>query len=492
MSSLPRHCNQLILIIFVIVTLSLPGTTANAAPAMQDIDCSKLSPVTWQEMKTAVFAYLYPIEYDDVVSQFLDKYGSRLELDYAIFTRLYQTNLSLPITIRIYPSLEDYFCLNIMAPQVAVGETHSRIGMREIAIFGDRILADITQWELEALNIFRFELGVLFVDHISNTKAPPGLLGGAGVYMMDPAEIFEEREISGSGIGKPDVTWRFLWENGSSLISPGDRLQAVSTVAYLVEGYGWAKFLQFLKDLPTSEGYRQSLTQIYGVDFSALQREWEKYYPLYYQGRWRVHVLYDFDLTPYEKMVAGGAYTDAVLGLKDVITFLEQNEQLDKLAEAKVLQEQAKTGQNASALVLQARQALQNKEYEKSTQLADQAQAIFDQLGDRRRINELDSYRIWVKEVLTLQAEMDKLKKELSDGGDPVISFDRMIVVSQRLFELGETQARDEVLSYIREYDQVLQIQRQQFYAGVLLVPILLITIRILLMRFKPPREATI
>jgi len=481
--------SSLILIILVVVITFHPQTHAAASPGLQEFDCAKLPVVGWQEVLIGDYAILYPEGYEDSLGSLKQLIEGSLVNQYTTFSRLFNTTLSLPINIRVYPSIESFYCLNVIAPQVSPDDTHTRIGIREIALFGDRILNNYTQWEAEALNIFRYELGILFIEQVTNSKAPPGLLAGAGVYMMDPKEIFEQREISAGGIGAPEVTWRSLWESDSTLIYPDERYQAVSIVAYLVEGYGWDAFLQFLTDLCTSEGYRQSLTSVYGIDFSTLQREWENYYPLYYQGRWMAHVLYGFDLSPYQTMIAGGAYTDAALGIKDVITFLEQNDQSVKLAEAQALQEQAKSGQEASSLVAQARLALQNKQYTVSIQLADHAQAIFDGLGDQSRNEELDGYRAVAGEVLALQAEMEQLYQEYYTGRGSSDSMDRMIQTSQRLAELGENQARENISTIIQEQEAANSTRLNQIYLGLLGVILFLLALRFYLLRFKPRPE---
>lgn len=475
--------------VLFVVALLIPSAAVKAVPDIQETECTQLPPVNWKEEQSQSFAYIYPVDYEALLSNLMEQYGNKLEDEYMSFTRLYRTTLSLPVIIRIYPSVMHYFCLNILAPQVAPMETHSHVGMREIVLFGDRILADLSRWEGEFVNILRFELGVLFVEQITDAKAPPGLIAGVGIYMMDPGDIFLENAVSMSGISAPDVTWRALWENENTITNLGARLQAASTIAYLVEAYGWESLLQYLIHLRTSEGYRQSLAEIYPVDFSSLEGEWEKYYPLYYQGRWRAHILYDFDLSPYEQMIAGGAYTDAFLGLKDVIDFLVENQQSDKLIEAIALQELAKRGQEASALVLQARQALQSRQYEQSTQLADQAQLIFDQLGDQRRNAELDSYRAWAQEVQALQTELDHLLQEYQANGETSSSLDRMIEVSQRLAELGETQARENMTGIIQEEETMLLKQNRQYYMAVGAVAVLLLVLRILLLRLKVTRE---
>ena len=490
---MPAHKYSHLFLGALIVMLSwLSAAPVEAAPLAQEIDCSNLPPVNWQETNSDVFAYVYPAEFEMMVDSLLLRFGSTLEEEYHAFSRLFQTSLSLPVTIRIYPGIRNYYCLNVIAPQVAVGVMHSRIGMREISLFGDRIWENFSQWDEESLNILRYELGVLFVEQISEGKAPPGLLGGVGFYMMDPNDIFEQRNITEASYKAPEVTWRSLWESDETLSDPGEGIQAVSTIAYLVEAYGWDTFMQLLVDLRTSEGYRHSLNEVYGVDFSVLQSEWANYYPLYYQGRWRSHVLYGFDLKPYAEMIAGGAYTDALINLKDVVEFLEQNDQGGKLSEALALQELAKSGQEASALVLQSRQALQNGQYNESIRLADQAQAIFNTLGDLRRTAELDSYRAWAQEVQALQTEMEQLRQEYAAGDDSTNNVDRMIQVSQRLAELGESQALESMTEIIAAQEAVQKSQRELLYILLSVVTVLLVALRIWLIRYKPPRESRV
>lgn len=188
-------------------------------------------------------------------------------------------------------------------------------------------------------------------------------------------------------------------------------------------------------------------------------------------------------------MIAGGAYTDAAIGLKQVTTFLEQNNQPIKLLEARALQELSKSGQEASSLVAQARLALQNKQYTTSIQLVDQAQAILNGLGDQSRNEELDDYRAVAVEVLDLQSEMEILSQEYNTGRGSSESMDRMIQISQRLAELREIQERESISTIIQEQEAADLRRRNQIYIDLMLVIIFLLALRIFILRFKPRPE---
>lgn len=477
------------LILVILVSLDLLSLPVKVNASFQQVsDCTNLPLMSWREQVMGDFTLLFPDGFDEIINN-INRLKNSLGDEYVKFTKLYNASLSLPINIRIYPNVGSFYCLNVITPTVAANDTHSHIGIREIALFGDRILNNLDQWQNESLNILRYELGVLITENITNSKAPPGLLAGVGMYMMDPNIIFEQHSITISGIGDPSTTWRSLWEDDANIILPEKRIEAVSIVAFLIDTYGWPSFLQLLNDLRTSEGYRRSLMTVYGTDISTLQSEWEKYYPLYYQGRWQAHILYNFDLSAYQQMIAGGAYTDALLQLNNVIPFLEQINQSDELVQAQALLGRAKSGQEASALVVQARQALLNRQYEISIQLSDQAQAIFAQLGDTRRINELNGYRDRAMEVLSLDNTINLLLQEYHPENGDSATLNEMIQISQRLAELGEPQMREALVNIIQDQKEESIAARERFFITLSLITVVLLAVRIYMIHFKPHRE---
>jgi hypothetical protein len=481
------------LLLLVLLLSFVPQVRVRAE--VEKADCDALPAVEWQEVRTQAFAILYSSMDREFGNAFSTQYGEKLDAEYTRFEALFETSLSLPISIRIYPTENEYYCLNSQAPEILPGAMHSRIGSREIALIGERISADLAAWLRDFENIFRFELGVLFAEHITHNQALPGLLTAVGHYAQDPAQTIGSLQMHWSDWQNPTNTWRSLWEDPSSQVEFIRKLQATSIVAFLVDKFGWAKFLGFLKSLAASQSYTQSLSQVYGQDFSAIQEEWQEYYPEYFRGRWQTHVIYNYDLSPYQQLVQSEEYLEAEKRLNDTIAFLEKINQADKLNEARLLLDQARMGLDAEMLVLQSRQAVQAGEYQKAIEYLDQAGLKYAQLGNYYHLDELNAYRDQVRKILALHVELDSLRgqaasQEDSFAWETIMLASRLVSLGRRLSALGDVQGYTQARLLAGLVEARLRNQQLLFsLAGIWLI-LALLGLRIWLSRRKPAPEA--
>ncbi len=445
----------------LLLTLLLPARRAAAQTCEQDF--------TWQEQRTASFSIVYPAEHPAVGQMIAQQLGGQLDREYARFAQWFQTSLDLPLTIRIYPGEPDYYCLNTLAPQIPYGATHSHIGTREIALIGNNIAAEPEQWQAAGLNTLRYELGSLFAQHITEGKAPPGLKIGIGLYTEEPAVMWAQQAEDGAPEGQPAATWRALWESPDIVHRPTEPRQLASIVAYLVDVYGWETFLHFLRALPTAENYRQALQDTYGVEPGPLQTHWRVYYPVYFEGRWRAHVLYGFDLTVFEQLIAAGAFADAAAGLKEALAFFVKMGQTDQVLAAEALNSQALAGVEANALVRQARQALLESDYPATLEFAAGAKEKYTHLGYTARDEELTAYAARAQEILALRAELAEMQTQI--GPENGLEYaPRLTEIGVRLGELGDTEGQ----AAVRVNLQQLTVQRANYATTVSMFVVLL------------------
>ncbi|HLF88695.1 MAG TPA: hypothetical protein VI451_07125, partial [Anaerolineales bacterium] len=311
---MPRLTTSIFILTFLLSIVAPPAPAAAQS-------CSRLN---WGETSTRAFTFTYQKSVP-LGAEISAQYGDRLDAEYNRFANLFQVSLNTPITVRIYPNGTDYTCLNALAPNIPIGQTHSHVGGREIALIGQYILADPESWQINGFDTLRHELAILFVQYLTGDKAPPGLTIGVGIYAEDPALTFERRLASAPPpTDAPSLTWRGAWEAPDVITSPDVNLQAASIVAYLVDVYGWDKFVAFLSTLRTAESYHAALTAVYKVEAGALEEQWLTYYPLYFEGRWRDNALYEFSLSAYEQLITAGAYQAATDGLTPIIALLTQ------------------------------------------------------------------------------------------------------------------------------------------------------------------------
>lgn len=424
--------------LFLLLVFFFSGEKALAHNVRQN-ECD--FPLSWGEYRTKHFAIIYSPDNIGLAQSIVSIYAEDLDKEYEQFSSAFGISLQTPISIRLYPNTDYFYCLNALSPVLGEKATHSHIGFREISLIANNIQADYNAWKEKALNGFRHELVGLFGEKVSNGNAPIGLLIGLGGYAEDPAEVFEERYRNAGSITEPNLMWQALWEGDNLPYGESELLQATSIVAYLIDVYGWNNFLDFLRDLVNSEGYRQSLLDTYGFRIQELQNHWVDYFKAYIIDRWRFNVFHNYHLEAIQELFSAGAYTDAVKGLQEAIPLIEIFGEEEELISANELLNQSQLGIKAGALVGDARQALLSGEYQECIDLSTQALGIYNQLGDQRRLGELELYVSVAEEILSLRGEVEEIRKDVPYPGE----VKRLVDIGKRLGELGDQQGASAV-----------------------------------------------
>lgn len=421
----------ILLLIFVIACLS--GESTFAHKALQN-ECDHI--FSWGEIRTDHFAIVYSPANIVLARSIASYFGDDLDKEYNQFSSAFGEHLETPISIRVYPDEYSYYCLNSLSPLLEEGATHAHIGYREISLIAENIQADYESWQSRAMNGFRHELVLLLGEQMSNGKAPAGLLAGLGGYAEDPAEVFEERHQNTEYIEEPILTLQTLWEDNLLPFDDTELLQATTTVAYLIDVYGWNRFLDFLGNFAVTDGYRQASQDTYGYRIQELQGHWNDYFKVYIAGRWRFNVFHNYHLEVFQELIKAGAYVDAVEGLQEAIPLIEIFGEEDDLVFANELIAISQMGIQAGVLVADARRSLVAGEYQQCIDLSTQALGIYKQLEDERRLGELRVYISIAQEILTLRNEVEEIKQNVTYPGE----VQRLIEISERLSELGDQQ----------------------------------------------------
>ena len=475
-----------------IIPLLVLIITTQASAASQVATCDVAQTIEWRERATRSFSILYPAEYE-IIARVLEaqQNGEALEREYTRFEALFETPLALPVTIRVYPDVETYGCLNAITGELPYGLMQVPTGSREIALMGDNILAQFPTWLQNDLNLLRYDLAVLYARQIAGDKAPSGLLAALGHYAQDPEDTIGRLHLQAGDWAAPTYEWRQLWEDDSAQNNLGRTLQATSTVAYLVERYGWERFLQFLRSLPAAQNYAPALAQVYGVEAGELEAGWQAYYPDYFRGGWRAHLVYNYDLTPYQALIQAEKYRQADRELQTAIAFLEKMDRGDKVFQAQMLRLMALQGQEAEALFARSQQAFQSGDYMGSLTLLEQAKRKYGQTSNRiYHLDEFSAYRHQVVEVLVLHEELNRLESELDQTQNTFAAAGRLITLGRRLRDLGDRKGYDRVAQLLVTVEERQREQQLLLSAAVAAVVLLLLANLFRLMRRPAPPEA--
>jgi tetratricopeptide (TPR) repeat protein len=296
---------------------------------------------------------------------------------------------------------------------------HTYIAPREIALIAGNILAYENEFLANNFNIIRFELACLFADQISEGKTPPGIISGIGMYTQNLAEIFT---ISGGQVFLPNslplkaikvsLSWEELWEQEANNQDLVNLIQHGSITAYLIDTYGWDKFLSMLSSMATSNDYAATVEANYGKAMKTLSQEWKDYFYVYIHGRWQSNLIYNHDLVRYEQLIAAGAYTEAVSGLTQNLSLLEKigNNEYIKLANKLLVK--AKDGQQAEDLFAQSRMLFEEGDYPKALEHTQKAKSIYSRIDASQRESELIAFEASIGEIQIIRSYLTKIQPQ--------------------------------------------------------------------------------
>ena len=190
-------------LIFSLILLFIFGVMNSSVDASVQNQETCVSTSYWESQRLDSFEFLYSAENVNLAQEIIGDFGEQIEIDYDNYSRLFNAGLETPITIRLYPSLESYECLNVATPTITERDFHSHVGSREVALIANAINQNGNRESL-IVNSFRHELAILFADKVSGGYAPPGLLLGIGGYFENPSNSFESWWREAGEISVPD------------------------------------------------------------------------------------------------------------------------------------------------------------------------------------------------------------------------------------------------------------------------------------------------
>jgi hypothetical protein len=474
-----------LIILMAALVVVLPPDHVSASELNQEF-C--FTDYDWTELEMGSFVLIFPLEQTNLAQMIFTNFPGELETMFDEYRQVFNVELILPVAIRIYPSRDDFDCLNPLAPQGSAGAVHSHIGEREIALFAESIPSGEDVGGVLIHNALRHELAVLFSEQLSGGYAPSGLLMGIGVYSEDPEQTFLDRFAAAGSMTAPRADWQTIWEEQTLLQTPSGALQAGSIAAFLVDVYGWGKMIDLLKEINRQQGYRQALVDIYGLNSNQLGAKWEYYFTIYTAERWHVNVFHNYDLESFQVLITAGAYEDAVPGLEEAINLLSILGTPEQVSDAEDLLAKAALGTQAGELTAQSRRELLSGNYLESYTSAELALDYYSQLGDSRRINELEAYMAVSREVLDLRKGLEIIR----DQGVGINPFRSQTVfdIGQRLMELGDQEGVEQAEAILFILGAGQNTFFQFLISLVVLISIGLIVRRIMANRKDVPPEA--
>lgn len=363
----------------LLALLALPGrATAQGEPE-------------WRERASANFAILYAPGGEAEA----ERYAGFVDEVYEEIATAFSFRTATPLTLRLFPTSEDYYLVNPAARNVPGVVAHADFRRRELVVIVERTAQ---QSEEEVKNNIRHELTHIVAGDLSGNRLNTGFQEGVAQYMERPSGELERR-VQALRVAREQgrlLPWSAFDERGAVYAAPEVSYpQSLSAVAFLVDRAGFARLREFLAASARSSGYRSALERAYGATPAELENAWLDWLPGYLDGGFRRSALESYDLGFARELVAGGSYAAAQAELTTALEWLRKQEGTQPaavLAEAQALLDRSEDGMRAEAMAARARDALEAADYERARELITDARTVYGRLDDQRQREVLALY----------------------------------------------------------------------------------------------------
>jgi hypothetical protein len=362
-------------------------------------------PLDWRDRTTTYFTILYA----DGSESEMERYVGFVDAIYEEVAAIFSFRTAAPLTLRLFPTSENYYDVNPQARNVPGVVAHADFRRRELVVIIERTLA---QSEEQVRNNVRHELTHIVAADLSANRLNTGFQEGIAQYLERPAEDLEFkiaalRQTADQG---RLLRWSDFDERNAIYGAPDVSYpQTLSVVAFLVERSGFAAFRDYLTISARSSGYRSALERAYGVSATVLEEEWRTWLPEYLDGGYRRSALQDYDLSYAAGLIGQGAYAQAAEELRQALDWLQRNSATQPpttIAEAEALLARSEAGIRAEGLIESAQNALAQADYARAAELVVAAQEAYRRLDDNRQAEVLAVYADRAARGLTANAQL--------------------------------------------------------------------------------------
>lgn len=363
------------------------------------------APISWRDRATAYFTVLYAEGSEAEV----ERYAGFVDAVYEEVAAVFSFRTAAPLTLRLFPTSEDYYQLNPQARNVPGVVAHADFRRRELVVIIERTLP---QSEEQVRNNVRHELTHIVAADLSENRLNTGFQEGIAQYLEAPAEDldFKIAALRTTADQGRLLRWSDFDDRNAIYGAPEVSYpQTLSVVAFLVERSGFAAFRDFLTISARSSGYRSALERAYGVSATVLEDEWRTWLPEYLAGGYQRSALQAYDLTYAANLLGQGAYAQASEELQQALEWLRRNSDTQPattIAEAEALLARSEAGMRAEGVIESARNALEQADYARAAELVVAAQEAYRRLDDSRQAEVLAAYADRAARGLTANAQL--------------------------------------------------------------------------------------
>ena len=415
--------------------------------------------VQWQEQRTQLFTILYPAGAEAVAGQ----YAQFVDGIYDETSAFWSFQPAPPIVLRIYPTMELYDQANPLAVQLPGVIAHANTGRREISV---AIPQTAGQTPEEVRNNVRHELTHIIASDLSGGRLTTPWQEGIAQYAEHPSpQLDVKMNLMRQAVAQNRVlAWAQLNQPGATYANPQVGYpESLTIVAFLIHRNGIERFRAFVEAMKDASDYRGALASAYGVPPETLEREWHAQLANFINTGYRSPGAAStspgpVDLSAIEQMVTGGDYDGAADKLQPMMEGIKAGGDATTLQRAQSLLERAKTGQQATRLTADARDALVHGNYQAANQNGLAAQKQFQSIGQSAQAAAAQEYA-------TLAARGMEAEEQARTAGELLRRLQlqparQLLLKAYKTFgELGDetraAQTRD-VLTLIARSEQIL------------------------------------
>jgi hypothetical protein len=409
--------------------------------------------VEWRERATANFTILYGGEGGAAEAE---RYAAFVDEVYEEIAAIFSFRTATPLTLRLYPTSEDYYLVNPAARNVPGVVAHADFRRRELVVIVERTRQ---QTEVELQNNIRHELTHIVAGDLSENRLNTGFQEGVAQYLERPSGELERRiqALRASREQGLLLPWSAFDEREQIYGAPEVSYpQTLSVVAFLVDRDGFAKLRELLTVTARSSGYRSALERVYGASPAELESEWLDWLPGYLDGGYQRSALESYDLGYAEELITGGNYAAAQAELTQALEWLRKQEGTAAAAgldEAEALLARSEDGMRGEQMAESARESLEQADYGRALEFVAAARTVYARLGDTRQEQALAIYEQRAKRGLLASerlAQADTLASQLRYPQARAVAD----TAAAEFAALGDSLRRDNALSLRSSMDE--------------------------------------
>jgi hypothetical protein len=264
-------------------------------------------------------------------------------------------------------------------------------------------------------NAISFAVAALATERLGGGLATPEMVSGVALYVALPTQEELARIASNVQVADKDgvlIPWFAM--HGKDRVTEVElaRSEAYSMVAFLVSRFDFPSLRSWLSAISTAATWQDSMKTSFGVEADQIETNWHDGLPAWTTSGWRDNLMAAFDLQPARDLLASGQYVSAKAVLDSSLNLYRQLNDPVALDQVQALVNEADTGVQAEALMVEVQAALVAHDYERASNLLDQAEIQYGLLpADHVPDSLIATYRQRTNDGLGAMAQLETAKR---------------------------------------------------------------------------------